>query len=124
MPDYIVKSHIDTFLKTDTLSGARSALGVPGTSDFQTLCSIIQTASGSWSENTGNSAINTLVQTSSSIWSSSLHTLSGDIISIHQESSILNGDTSLDEYIVVNLNGKLRTIKVLNNLTSVYQINI
>jgi hypothetical protein len=51
MPDYIVKSHIDTFLKTDTLASARTSLEVPRTSDFQSLCSTVQASSANWSSN-------------------------------------------------------------------------
>ena len=59
MPNYIVKQHIDDFLKTKSLSAARNSLEVPKTSDFQSLCTTVQSNSATWAQG-GATTINSI----------------------------------------------------------------
>ena len=48
MPDYAVQQHIDDFLKTSSVAAARDVLSVPSNTQFQSLCSSVQSSTSNY----------------------------------------------------------------------------
>jgi hypothetical protein len=110
------------------------------TSSWNNTYTTVRSNSAAWAVNTGDTNVNTLVQSTSSNWNNTYttvrsnsaawgnigtgvaNTLSGLPINVVQDATSHPDDNSLDNYIIVNHNGTIKGILLDTNINTVYTL--
>ena len=131
----VVEQHIDDFMTSVNLAGAKLILEIPDKTqadfsystindnyqNWNSTYTVVQSSSTLWGINTGNADVNNVVISSSANWNRT-DFLSGSVIEIVQDVTAVEHDTSLEDYLIINHNGKIKGILLDPNINTIFSL--